>query len=241
MPVHIGVCDDSDEDIRILMEALYSYDASFQISAYTDGESLLEDWLEQKKLFDILFLDIYMPGLNGIETAGKIRAEMKAAKIIFISSSNEHYPEAYDVFAFNYILKPLSPGKLNRILDQALSDIAGERRQQVSFSYKARNYRISCRDILYIESRDKIICFHMVDRTTLQCYAKLDEILKQLPEESFVRCHQSFVVNIFHVTEMAENHFRISSAVISISKKHLKPSKEKYFAYIFAHMNNRGQ
>ena len=62
----------------------------------------------------------------------------------------------------------------------------------------------------------------MTDRTTLQCYAKLDEILKQLPEESFIRCHQSFVVNIFQVTEMADYYFRIESAVVSISKKYLK-------------------
>ena len=240
MPVQIGICDDRVEDIRILTEALYAYDASFQISTYSDGEALLSDCCDPKVLFDILFLDIYMPGMNGIETAGKIRTWMKDTKIIFISSSNEHYPDAYDVFAFNYILKPLNPEKLNRVLNRALADITGERCQQISFSYKAINYRIFCRDILYLESRDKIICFHMADQTTLQCYAKLDEILEQLPGESFTRCHQSFVVNILHVTKMAENHFFIGPAVISISKKYLKSAKDKYFAYLFTHMNNRG-
>jgi DNA-binding LytR/AlgR family response regulator len=241
MSVQIAICDDSAEDIRTLAEALYAYDDSFQISDYKDGESLLEDCLNHEILFDIIFLDIYMPGLNGIETAGKIRNIMKEVKIIFISSSNEHYPEAYDVFAFNYIIKPLNSEKLNRILDQALMTITKERRRQIQFSYKATNYRILCRDILYIESRDKIIFFYITGRTTLQCYAKLDEILKQLPEESFIRCHQSFVVNILHVTEMAENHFRIGSSVINISKKYQKVSKDKYFEYLFTHMNNRGQ
>lgn len=240
MPVQIGICDDSGEDIRILSNALHAYDASIQISVYADGESLLEDWLEHKILFDIIFLDIYMPGLNGIETARKIRISMRAAKIIFISSSNEHYPEAYDVFAFNYLLKPLNTEKLYLILNQALADIAGERQHQISFSYKAKNYRVFCKDILYIESRDKVIYFHMADKTTLQCYAKLDDILKQLPEEHFVRCHQSFAVNIAHTTEMAENHFRIGPVAINISKKHLKSSKDKYFAYLFTLMN-RGQ
>lgn len=77
----------------------------------------------------------------------------------------------------------------------------------------------------------------MADKRILRCYAKLDEILKQLPEESFIRCHQSFAVNIFHVTEMAENHFHIDPAIISISKKYQKTAKDKYFQYLFSHMN----
>jgi len=237
MPIQIGICDDSEEDIRILSEILYAYDPSFRILAYADGESMLEDCCDSNILFDIIFLDIYMPGLSGIEIACKIRTCMKDTKIIFVSSSNEHYPEAYDVFAFNYILKPLNREKLNRILDQALTDIAGERRQQISISYKGTTYRIFCRDILYVESRDKIICFYMADKKALQCYGKLDEILKQLPEESFIRCHQSFIVNIFHISEMSDNHFRIDPTVISISKKYYKVAKDKYFAYLFTHMN----
>lgn len=237
MPVRIGICDDSIEDINTLSAALYAYDESFQISTYTDGESLLDDWMENNILFDLLFFDIYMPGLSGIETARKIRSDMKTTKIIFISSSDEHYPEAYDVFAFNYIIKPLNPDKLNIILSQALMDIALERREQISFSYKGVNYRIFCRDILYIESKDKTICFHMTDKSTLHCYTKLENILMKLPEDSFIRCHQSFAVNTFHVTEMAKNYFRVGLAVISISKKYQKAAEDKYFAYLFTHMN----
>jgi len=241
MPVQIGICDDRPEDIRTLSEALYAYDDSFQISDYKDGESLLEDCLHHKILFDILFIDIYMPGLNGIETAGKIRTSIKDVKIIFVSSSNEHYPEAYDVFAFNYIIKPLNSEKLNRVLEQAVMSITKdkERGQQIQFSYKATNYRIFCKDILYIESRDKILLFHITDKPTVKCYAKLDEILKQLPEETFIRCHQSFVVNIFHITDMVENNFFIGASVINVSKKYHKVSKDKYFDYIFKHMNCR--
>ncbi len=237
MSIQIGICDDNESDIKILSEALFAYDPSFQISTYSDGEALLEDCLEQRILFDILFLDIYMPGLNGIETAGKIRACMNDAKIIFISSSNEHYPEAYDVFAFNYILKPINSQKLNNVLNQAMKEVTRERRKQIVISYKSKSHRVFCSDIQYIESREKIIYFHMADKTTLQCYAKLDETLEQLPRETFIRCHQSFIVNILHVTEMGDRHFRIDPAVIGISKKHLKESKEKYFAYLFAHLN----
>ena len=176
MPVHIGICDDSEEDIRELSEALYKYDPTFRVSVYTNGESLLGDLEEKRILFDILFLDIYMPVFNGIEIAKKLHTGMKGTKIVFITSSNEHYPDAYDVFAFNYILKPLNVDKLYLVLDKALAGIAEERRQQISFKYKSSSYRVFCKDILYIESRDKTVYFHMADKSILQCYGKLDGI-----------------------------------------------------------------
>ena len=238
MPVRIGICDDSAEDIRQLAEELHGYDVSFEISTYADGESLLEECMEKKKIFDILFLDIYMPGMNGIQTASRIRAEMKDVLIIFSSSSNEYYPEAFDVFAFSYLLKPLNPAKLRRVLDHAVADIAKDRRRHIHFSYKGTAYRIACRSIMYIESSNKIIYFYMDNKTNLQCYAKLDDILKQLPDDSFIRCHQSYVVNIFYVNEMTESHFRIDpESVISISKKYQKESKDKYYKYLFDNMN----
>lgn len=184
-----------------------------------------------------------MPGLNGIEIAAKIRDSMKDVKIIFVSSSKEHYPEAYDVFAFNYLIKPLNQEKLNRVLDKAFINItnSNDRSQQIQFSYKGINYHLLFKDILYIESRDKIIYFNIAGRPTLKCYAKLEDILKKLPEESFIRCHQSFAVNIYHVAQMGKNHFTIGSDIINISKKYHKVAKEKYFDYLFKYMNYMGE
>ena len=89
---------------------------------------------------------------------------------------------------------------------------------------------------MYIESKDKLVCFHLTDKRILQCYAKLDDILKQLPEDLFIRCHQSFAVNVLHVTETRESNFRIDLVSINISRKYQKEAKEKYFAYLFSRM-----
>ena len=240
MSLQIGICDDSTDDIRRLSDALYAYDGTIRITDYTDGESLIEDCQQQKIPFDIIFLDIYMPRISGIQTAEKIRACRKDVILIFVSSSNEHYPEAYDLFAFNYIIKPINVDKLNKVMKQAMNHITKEREQQICFTYKSAYYRIACRDIFYIESQDKVILFHTADKSIYKCYTKLDEILAQLPQEFFIRCHQSYVVNLNHVTEMSENHFRIDQSVISISKKYQKEAKDKYFDYLFTHMNIRG-
>jgi len=240
MSIKIAICDDTAEDIELLSSTLYTYDPSFEILSYTSGNTLIDELLDSGFCVDILFLDIYMPGIDGVKTAQKIRNEKKDVKIIFVSSSNEHYPEAYEVFAFNYILKPFERERLYRVLDRAIDEIRRESRHKIRFSYKGTMYSVYSRDIQYIESRDKLILFHLEDGSALQCYDKLDQIAKELPEQSFIRCHQSFIVNTYYITEMGENHFRVGQVVISISKKHLKPAKDQYYAYLFSHMD-RGQ
>jgi len=236
MSIRIAICDDKAEDIRQLSEALYEYNASFDIKTYTDGQTLLDDILDYKLAVDIIFLDIYMPGIDGIRTAETIRGERKDIRIIFITSSSEHYSHAYEVFAYNYILKPLDMEKLYRVLDEALQEIKKENNQKIHISYKSKVYSVDYRDILYIESRDKFILFHKADGDILQCYGKLDAFERELPPELFIRCHKSFIVNASHITEMGGNYFRIGQVVISISKKNLKPAKEQYYAFLFSHM-----
>jgi len=237
MSISIGICDDNAEDTELLKEALYAYDQSFDIISYTDGQALIDDILNEERKLDILFLDIYMPGTGGIETAERIRREKKDVKIVFITSSREHYPQAYEVFAFNYILKPLNTKRLYRILDQALDEFKkAARNQRICFSYKSKMYSVKYQDILYIESRNKLILFYKTDGSILQCYGRLDQIEKELPPDSFIRCHKSFIVNTSQITEMGRNYFRIGQVVISISKKYLKLAKERYYEYLFSHM-----
>lgn len=237
MTIRIGICDDSPEDIQVLRGALFSIDPGFQITTFSRGEGLIGECEDREAQFDILFLDIYMPGMNGIETAKRIRNCMKDTKIIFSSSSRDHYGEAFDVFAYNYLMKPLALDKFNHVMQQALEDIGMERRQQICFRHKGGTYRVFCRDVLYMESNDKTVIFHLVDRTQRQIHGKLDDLLGQLPSDLFARCHQSFIVNIYHISEMSDNHFRVGQAVVGISRKYLKEAKEKYFNYLFMNMN----
>jgi len=141
------------------------------------------------------------------------------------------------VFAFNYILKPFDRKRLFEVLDRAMHELRKENSQKIHFSYKSTVYSIDYREILYIESRDKLILFHMASEGTLQCYSKLDEIEKQLPDQSFIRCHQSFTVNASYITEMGHNHFRLGQVMINISKKYLKHAKDQYYTYLFSNMN----
>lgn len=236
MAIKIAICDDNTEDAGLLLKALYNYDNTFEVTVYKCGEMLIDDFLDQNISVDILFLDIYMPGIDGIKTAQRIRSKNKDIKIIFISSSKEHFQQAYEVFAFNYILKPLDIERLYCVLDRAVDELRNENSYKINIKYKSDIYNIDWRDIMYIESQDKRIVFHLDDESKLQCYGKLDEIERKLPEQSFIRCHQSFIVNAAYINKMGETHFSIGKVMISISKKRLKSAKEKYYTYLFSNM-----
>lgn len=241
MPIQIAVCDDEQKDIELLSAALLAYDPSFEIVSYSTGETLVDDLQDCGPCVDILFLDIYMPGLNGIETAQKIHKRYPDLKMIFLSSSKDYYSQAFEVFAFNYMLKPLNRDRLYAVLDRAVAEVGKEQCRKLRIQYKSATYNVSCRDIQYIESRNKLLFIHLVNAEILQCYGKLDEMIKELPEQFFIRCHQSFVVNTRYVTGMGENSFRIGPVVIGISKKYLKPSKDQYYSYLFSQMGGRSE
>ena len=89
MPVKIAICDDSPEDVLQLKKALLVFDPMFEIITFSDGNWLMDELLEGQFSADILFLDIYMPELSGIEVARRIRSFLKDIKIIFLTSSEE--------------------------------------------------------------------------------------------------------------------------------------------------------
>lgn len=241
MPVKIAICDDAAEDTKLLSDALFAYDSSFEVIPYSSGQTLIDEFLESDLSIDLLFLDIYMPGIDGIKTAQEIRARYKDIKIIFLSSSKDHYPQAYELFAFNYLVKPFNRERLYAVLSRALEELRKESAYKISIQYKGTAHSVDCRDILYIESRDKLLLFHLADSSALQCYGKLDEVLNELPERSFFRCHQSFVVNLSHVTEISDNYVRIGQIMIGISRKYGKGAKDRYYACLFAHMGGGQQ
>lgn len=236
MSIKIAICDDSAEDIKKLQEALHNHNPQFEIISYSNGKALMDDLIINQFDAEILFLDIYMPGFDGIRTAQQIRSIRNDLKIVFLTTSKDHYPQAYEVFAFNYIVKPFRREQLYTVLERALEELNKAGRYKITIQYKGTSYTIDCRKILYIESQNRLLLFYLANQDVLQCYGKLDEIEQELPANYFLRCHQSFIVNLSHVTEMGDKYFCIGKALISISKKYLKNVKDRYYSYLFSSM-----
>jgi DNA-binding LytR/AlgR family response regulator len=232
MSLKIAICDDVSTDRDRLLTMIYEFNINYGCSTYDSGESLLWD-LENGKHFDIIFLDIFMNGINGVETAKRIRTENSNVHIIFVSSSDDFYRESYDLYAFNYLIKPLKKQKLNEVLDRAVTDLNKDSDQLIRFSYDNRLHTINCSQLLYLTSEKHNIYFHLLNNKKLKAYGKIDDFISQLPSKVFLRCHQSYIVNLKHVTQMTSSEFIIDEIKVPISRKYSTISKENYRNQMF--------
>ena len=205
--MHIAVCDDEDifrEYLKgLLLEYSFRANEEISVSEYVCGQSLLEAYSQCKtETWDVIFLDIRMDGMDGMRTAEQLRARGCGCLIVFLTSLVEYAPKGYEVGAFRYLLKEQARSDLGRVLDACRQELSGE--MYFGFSYERRSYSILKRDILYFESRKRLVFLYTAEQT-YQFYQKLDDLEKQLYGEGFLRCHRSFLVQERYVRSWREN------------------------------------
>lgn len=232
MVLKIAVCDDADADRQLLISLIKAEHVTCECTPYDSGESLLWDF-EDGTHFDIFFLDIFMNGISGVETAKRIRAVDPNALIIFVSSSDDFYREAYDLYAFNYLIKPLTKDKLMEVLHRATAELNKDANQVVHFSFDNSLHTIPCSHMLYLTSDKHIVYFHLTNGKTLKSYGKIDDFITQLPAKVFFRCHQSYIVNLQHATSMTSNEFMLGEVRVPISRKYSSRAREQYRFLMF--------
>jgi DNA-binding LytR/AlgR family response regulator len=232
MALKIAVCDDVTNDSQLLVSFIKEEVPYCEVLVYKSGEALLWD-LESSSHIDIFFLDIFMEGMNGIETASRIRNLDPDALLVFVSSSKDFYRESYDLYAFNYLIKPVTKDKLAEVLHHALEQISKEVDNVISISFRNRLHRIRCSQLMYISSEGHIVNFYMKSGDILKAYGKLDDYAAQLPSEIFLRCHQSYIINLNFVTALTANEFAIGEIGVPISRSYSAFVKDKYCSHMF--------
>lgn len=176
----IAVVDDEKVIREYICELIEKLRPESRVEVYATGEELLASGGQ----FDIVFLDIQMDGMNGIEAARSLRERQEEIVLIFITGIKEYVFDALDLYAFQYLLKPLDEKKFAEVLDKAVKE-AGRKKEKRGLFIKARNLTLDQADILYIESRGKKVEIHTArDKESIEIYATMDELEGQLGEES---------------------------------------------------------
>ena len=201
-----------------------------RIEAYATGEELLASG----KRFDIVFLDIQMEGMNGIEAARSLREKnanlgMEDTVLVFITGIKDYVFDAFDLYAFQYLLKPIDERKFAEVLERAVREAAKKKERRVLF-IKSRNLTLDQSEILYIESRAKKVEIHTAGAAqAVEIYAAMDELEGQLGE-NFYRCHRAYIVNMDCITEYD------SESITLTNGDRVYLTKKKYGEFMKAYM-----
>lgn len=183
--------------------------------------------------FHIILIDIFKYETEAIKLSKLIRKYDMDCVIIFISLTAEHAIAGYSVHAFDYLIKPIEKPRLFRTLSDVLTQFDDMSVNELSIKTKGTNVRVKCSDIKYIESSKHYLRFHMKNGDQHQVYAKLDEYEKKLKaHKAYIRCHQSFIVNMNYVKNISDKDFVMNDCQrIPIRRSSIAQLKREYHKY----------
>lgn len=217
--INIGICDDEAhlrKSLRLLLETkLQLMGEDYRMFEYDSGEALAADG--GRAWPDILFLDIEMKQLSGMDTARLLRKRDARTILIFVTAYPDFVFQGYEVHAFHYILKPYDEHKIQTVLEQALKELGKSREQFFAFEYKSGALKIPLKKILAFSSDRRKVAVVLNDGKTLDFYGKLDDVEKKLPDY-FIRCHNRHLVNLNHVDGLEKDCCICGTMQIPVSR-----------------------
>ena len=229
--MRIGVCDDEKEVRECIKEKVIRFFPKATLVSYESGQEVLNE----ATLPDILFLDIQMPGMNGMETAKKLRKEGKNTVIIFVTAIEEYVFQAFDVGAFHYLVKPFTNEKFYEVLQKAVKRCHEEKEQcRLADAKKAfliisqgKHVVVNPDDIVYAEVFDRKIMLHTLN-SDIEYYGKMKELEKKVGED-FFRPHRAYLVNFHYVK-------KYDSKTIWLEKGQALMAKQNYQEFVKAYL-----
>lgn len=236
--IKVAFCDDDLSVLNQLNTLIDKYRVERnQEIVYVDFNSPLElmAQIEKDLRLDVLFLDVVMPGENGIEVAREIRQYDTNMKIIFLTSSAEFAVESYAVGAYFYQLKPIWEESFFRLMDQVISEC--EKAQQYSLILRCKSgiTRIDLNKLEYCEVIGRTLLFHMENGMVLERNGSLDELLGYLKQyTNFIRPHRSFVINMEYIQNISYKAVVMEClSEIPIPRGKYTELKDMYLEYVF--------
>lgn len=191
-----AVCDDEKIFHKEVSALLHKYMLSRNIEVYVDFYENGKELLTSNKKYDIIFLDYQMDGLNGIETAEKLRESNSDSVIIFISAYPAVALDAYEVKTFRFLVKPVDELKLFKALDDYLKSIDYD--NILLLNTHNGNYKLKMSEIIYLEGDGKYTTVR-TENQAFRIHINLKQLELRLPPSKFIRCSKSFVVGFYHI------------------------------------------
>ena len=226
----IAVVDDSIEDAQRIVSYLEQFqeenNQSFLIKVFYASFDFLEEY---KGEYDVIFLDIEMPGSNGLDVA---REKDQSVGIIFITSLAQYAVDGYEVRAIDFIVKPVGYYNFSMKLQKAFRFIETHREEDILISSKEGVFRIAASDILYIEKDRDYLVFYTRQKN-YRTRGSMRDIKIKLDALPFSECTAGCLVNLNHVKRVGKDSVLLTSdRELSLSRRMKKSFTEDYIRFV---------
>lgn len=240
--IKILLCDDNANELKSLSSLLETYcherksNSEIKLYTFSSGALLLDAVSSGKIRFDIVLLDILMPGENGMQIAKKLRKIDPKCEIIFLTTSSEYAVESYEVKAYNYLLKPVQKEKLFSVMDSCIDDIEAQKNSGFVLRIAPGTYtKILYSELVYGEAMRKTVILYLADGTTVSSvmtFTELENILHLNPD--FVKPHRSYIVNMRYIKSIRKKDLILhNDNIVPVSKTHYHDVTHSFFDFVF--------
>ncbi len=238
--LRIAICDDEKEMVEsyktVVESCLKSNSETGEIFTYTSSDNILYDITEDGFYYDLILLDIEMPGFSGMDVAGKVKPFLPNVKIIFITSHIEFAIDAYELSIFRYVPKDRREEKLPLAVSDAIRLLSLEGGKVYTISTSSRLEKIPYRDILYIQRDGKNAEIFFGEEST-KVRKSLQQVFDELAAEEFIFTDRGCIVNIIHIMQVKDGEAVMKNGLhLPISRSHLQEVKDKINSYWGEHL-----
>ena len=235
----LTICDDDRRIREMIAEAVREVSQSIEIECFKDASAILSKGYNT----DILFLDIQMPGIDGMNAAKILRSNGKKTVIVFVTAIEEQVFNAFDVGAFQYIVKPFDRNRIKEIIKKAIEQVEEkdyiEKTVREKESEKVRsimvksggvNTKVIISDITYAEIFDRRIVLHMIGRDNIEYYGRISELEGVLGKD-FYRVHRAFLINLAFVRSYDSRSVNVSGEEIPVARGKYQELIKTYLSF----------
>ena len=221
----VAIVEDDEKQYQVIHSLLKEFEetenTTFSVSYFHDG---LEFVNKYDGSFDLIFMDIEMPRLDGLGAANKLRAFDKDVPIIIVSHSAKYAVKGYYVHAFGYLVKPIAKTDFVFLLKKVIGEIYRKKDSGLLLESKAGIQKILTKDIVYVEVDNHSLLFHLSNGETLTMRGKMSDYVIRLGKMGFARCNECYLVNLSYVTKIdnAKNLVFLHDISLTISRQKKK-------------------
>ena len=237
MVFRLAIVEDEKQDSDLLQSHIHHFftencpDDSFQVTVFDNAGVFIEQYRPD---YDLIFLDIQMPGMDGMETAKMLRQDNENMILIFVTAAEEYVFQAFDVGAFHYLVKPFSDEKLKEVVTKAVHNIKRSSRLEKDEKYimvqtAGSHIKIFLRDIVYAEVYNRKVIIH-TRSTDIEYYGKLQE-LSDMAGTDFFRTHRAYLVHFKYVEKYDATCVTMKNGTALIAKKNYPEFVRRYLKY----------